>query len=45
MCVTGRDGTVRVELPVGKVVVALDRRRFEETWVGLDQEVEVTLEY
>jgi hypothetical protein len=41
--VTGRDGSVTVEAPLGKVEVTVGRVR-EETWVGVDLEtvLEVT---
>lgn len=29
---------------MGKFVVALDAKRFEEVWIGADQEVEVIFE-
>jgi hypothetical protein len=44
MGVTGRDGTFRIELPIGKAVVALSRHAYEEVWIGLDQETEVLFE-
>jgi hypothetical protein len=38
--VTGGDGTVSLEAPLGKVEVSIGRFR-EEAWVGLDQETVV----
>ena len=45
VAVTGRDGSFRVERPIGKAVVAFDPEHFEEVWIGLDQEVEVVFRF
>jgi hypothetical protein len=44
VAVTGRDGSFRVECPIGKAVVAFDPKHYEEVWIGLDQEAEVVFE-
>lgn len=45
MAVTGRDGSFRVERPIGRSVVAFGPERYEEVWLGPDQEVEVVFEF
>ena len=41
--VTGRDGLCRVEYPFGKVFAAANRDSHSSDWLGLDQELEMTL--
>lgn len=42
MAVTGSDGTVTLEAPLGKVEVFVGRRS-EEDWVGIDTTTEVEI--
>ena len=43
MAVTGRDGSVALEAPLGKVEVCVGSIT-EETWVGLDVETVVEID-
>src|SRR5262249_41748499 len=45
VAVTGRDGSFRVERPIGKAVIAFDPDNYAEVWIGLDQEVEVVFQF
>lgn len=42
MAVTGRDGSVSLDAPLGRVEVCVDGVT-EEAWVGLDVETEVEI--
>ena len=44
MAVTGRDGTVSMQAPLGKVEVSVGSRR-EEAWVAVDLETVVEIEW
>ena len=41
VCVTGRDGWAEIEYPFGFVVAAVGRDQTEESWVAVDQTIEL----
>jgi hypothetical protein len=42
MTVTGRDGWAEIDVPFGFVVASVGPRLMQESWVGVDQTVEMS---